>query len=145
MPRRPRNTAAGTPALGRAAAVVAAAAVLVSAPGIAQAMFTGTDTASLAASTMSLAAPTGTAVVAACPAGRILSIVVADHGTVPRATSYDFVLTDPTGANVPTSGWTYTAAHPALKGTWTYQIHGLYQAAPGNTWIGAPYTGTVTC
>lgn len=125
--------------------MVAAALMLVSAPGIARATFTGTDTGSLTASTMSLPAPTGPVIVASCPAGRILSITVADHGTVPRATSYDFVLTDPTGANVPTTGWTYTAAHPALKGTWTYQIHGLYLAAPGNTWTGAPYTGTVTC
>ncbi|WP_442543662.1 hypothetical protein ACSBOX_17845 [Arthrobacter sp. KN11-1C] len=144
--RRSRSTAdAGrTPASGRVAAVLAAAAILVFAPGIAQAAFKGTATASTSVGTLSLPVPTGASVTASCPSGRKLSITVVSYGTVPRATGYDFILTDPNGVNVPTTGGTYSE-HPAASGTWTYQIHGLYQASPGNVWIGQPFTGTVTC
>ncbi|MFK4299657.1 hypothetical protein ABH924_004842 [Arthrobacter sp. GAS37] len=57
--RRSRSTAdvAKTPALGRVAAVLAAAAILVFAPGIAQAAFTGMDSDSTSVGTMSLPAP----------------------------------------------------------------------------------------
>ncbi|GAA3309827.1 hypothetical protein [Arthrobacter ramosus] len=143
--RRSRSTAdvAKTPALGRVAAVLAAAAVLVFAPGIAQAAFTGMDSASTSVGTMSLPAPTGASVAATCVA-RSLSIVVTSYGTVPRATSYDFTVTNPGGGNMQTSNGTYTKA-VAAKGTWTYQIHGLYQASPGNVWTGQPFQGTVVC
>ncbi|WP_284983419.1 hypothetical protein [Arthrobacter sp. efr-133-TYG-118] len=143
--RRSRSTAdvAKTPALGRLAAVLAAAAVLVFAPGIAQAAFTGMNSGSTSVGTMSLPAPTGVSVTATCIA-RNLSIIVVSHGTVPRATSYDFTVTNPGGGNMQTSNWTYTKA-TAAKGTWTYQIHGLYQASPTNVWTGQPFQGTVVC
>ena len=143
--RRSRSTAdvAKTPALGRVAAVLAAAAVLVFAPGIAQAAFTGTDSASTSVGTMSLPAPTGASVVASCVA-RSLSIVVVSYGTVPRATSYDFTVANPGGGNMKTTAGTFTKAN-ATQGTWTYQIHGLYQASPGNVWTGQPFQGTVVC
>ncbi|WP_284764443.1 hypothetical protein [Arthrobacter sp. efr-133-R2A-63] len=144
--RRSRSTAdAGrTPASGRVAAVLAAAAVLVLAPGIAQAAFTGTATGSTSVGTMSMPAPTGASVVAVCPSGRKLSITVVSYGYVPRATGYDFTVTDPSGNNVPTSGASYSQ-HPAAAGTWTYQIHGLYTVSASNVWIGQPFTGTVVC
>jgi hypothetical protein len=134
---------AKTPALGRVAAVLAAAAVLVFAPGIAQASFTGTATGSVSAATLTLPAPTGASVTASCVA-RSLSIVVTSYGTVPRATSYDFTVANPGGTNMQTSNGTYVKSQ-AAKGTWTYQIHGLYTVSPSNVWTGQPFQGTVAC
>jgi hypothetical protein len=144
--RRSRSTAdvAQTPAFGRVAAVLAAAAVLIFAPGVAQAAFTQTATDSTSVATLTLTAPTGASVTASCGSGRNLNITVNNYGTVPRATSYQFTVTNPSGANVPTSGGTYSKK-PAASGTWTYQIRGLYTASPGNVWTGQPFTGTVVC
>ncbi|MGA7206159.1 MAG: hypothetical protein WBX27_16175 [Specibacter sp.] len=130
--------------LARVAAVLVAAAIMVSAPGIAQARFSGTATSSLTAATTTLTAPAGAVVQASCKTGRALSISVTNHGTTPRATSYELTILDPSGTVVPTAGWTY-AKQPAAKGTWTYQIRGLFTAAPGNIWTSLPYEGTVTC
>ncbi|MHC6222096.1 hypothetical protein [Arthrobacter sp. MMS24-S77] len=143
--RRSRSTADATqtPAFGRVAAVLAAAAVLVFAPGIAQAAFTGTATGSTSVGTMSLPAPTGASVTATCVA-RSLSIIVVSYGTVPRATGYDFTVSNPGGGNMKTTAGTFTKPN-ATQGTWTYQIHGLYTVSPGNVWTGQPFQGTVVC
>lgn len=116
---------------------------MVFAPGIAQARFSGTAASSLTAATTTLTAPTGAVVLATCLT-RSLGIIVINHGTTPRATSYNLTVLDPSGSIVPTTGWSYTK-QLAAKGVWTYQIQGLYTAAPGNTWTSLPYEGTVTC
>jgi len=143
--RRSRSTAdaAQTPALGRVAAVLAAAAVLVFAPGIAQAAFSGMDSASTSVGTMSMPAPTGASVTATCVA-RSLIVIVDNYGTVPRATSYEFSVVNPGGSTFSAPSGTYTKS-PAAKGTWTYQIRGLYQVSPGNVWTGQYFQGTVVC
>ncbi|MBB6404783.1 hypothetical protein [Arthrobacter sp. AZCC_0090] len=92
---------------------------------------------------MSLPAPTGANVTATCVA-RSLVLIVNNYGTVPRATFYDFTVTNPGGGNMKTTAGTFTKAN-ATQGTWTYQIHGLYQASPGNVWTGQPFQGTVVC
>ncbi len=101
------------------------------------------DSDSTSVGTMSLPAPTGASVMATCVA-RSLSIVVVSYGTVPRATSYDFTVANPCGGNTKTTAGTFTKPN-ATQGTWTYQIHGLYQVSTGNVWIGQPFTGTVVC
>jgi hypothetical protein len=120
------------------------ALLLVGAPGIAQGAFSGVTSGQVTASTLTLAQPAGASVTATCGTGRRLNVTVNSYGTVPGATSYEFILLDPTGAAVATSGGTYSAA-PAAKGTWTYQVRGNHTAAPGNVWTGTPYQGTVTC
>lgn len=128
----------------RAVFVTGMAILLVGAPAIAQAAFTGKASGQVTGSTLTLAAPTGASVTAVCASGRALDVTVTSYGTVPRATSYQFTLLDPNGTAVPTTGGSYSA-HPAAKGTWTYQVRGNYTAAPGNVWTGTPYQGTVTC
>jgi hypothetical protein len=128
----------------RVAAVAVTAAVLVFSPGIAQAVFTASVTGQVSASTFSMAAPVGAAVTASCPSGRKLNITVTSYGTVPRATSYEFTVSDPDGTPVPTTGGTY-ADHPAAKGTWTYRIRGLYTVTATNVWKGQPFEGTIDC
>ncbi|UVJ38148.1 hypothetical protein [Arthrobacter sp. CJ23] len=143
--RRSQSTAdaAKTPAMGHVVAALAAAAVLIFAPGIAQAAFTRTATGSTSVGSMTLPAPTGASVAATCIA-RSLSIIVVSYGTVPRATSYEFTATNPGGSTFSAPDGIYVKS-PAAKGTWTYQIRGLYTASPGNVWTGQPFTGTVVC
>jgi hypothetical protein len=128
----------------RAISVTGMAMLLVGAPAIAEAAFTGKTSGQITASTLTLAAPTGASVTAVCGSGRSLDVTVNSYGSVPRATSYEFILLSPSGSAVQTTGGIYSA-HPAAKGTWTYQILGNYTAAPGNIWTGTPYQGTVTC
>jgi hypothetical protein len=128
----------------RAVCVTGMAMLLVSAPAIAQAAFSSKASGQVTASTLVLAAPTNASVTATCATGRALDVTVNSYGTVPRATSYQFILLDPSGAAVQTTNGSYSA-HPAAKGTWTYQVRGNYTAAPGNVWTGTPYQGTVTC
>jgi hypothetical protein len=128
----------------RAVCVTGMATMLVGAPAIAQAAFSGKASGQVTASTMVLAAPSNASVTATCTTGRSLDVTVNSYGTVARATSYQFILLDPSGAAVQTTNGSYSA-HPAAKGTWTYQVRGNYTAAPGNVWTGAPYQGTVTC
>ncbi|WP_155854476.1 hypothetical protein [Arthrobacter sp. MA-N2] len=144
--RRSRSTAdAGrTPALGRLAAVLAAAAVLIFAPGIAQAAFKSSTGGQTSVGTMAMAAPTGASVTASC-SGRTLIIYVNSYGTVPRATSYEFTVADPNGTAVTPYSGTFYYQLSAPTGTWAYQIRGLYQVSASNIWKGQPYKGTVTC
>lgn len=46
---------------------------------------------------------------------------------MPRATSYEFILRDPDGAAVQTSKGAYFKVS-AARGTWTYQIRGIYES-----------------
>ncbi|MDQ0032173.1 hypothetical protein [Arthrobacter bambusae] len=145
--RRTRSTAdvAKTPASGRVAAILAAAAILVFAPGIAQAAFNGSDNAQMNVGTLNLPAPTGASVTATCTSpGPVLLITVTSYGNVPRATSYEFTVLDPNGTAVPAAAGTYTTS-PAAKGKWTYQIRGLYTVSSTNVWKGQPFQGTVRC
>ncbi|MFC9350417.1 hypothetical protein [Arthrobacter sp. NPDC057013] len=128
----------------RAVCVTGIAMLLVGAPAIAQAAFTGKASGQVTAATLVLPAPVNASVTATCGSGRALNVTVNNYGTVPRATSYQFILLDPSGTAVQTTNGSYSA-HPATKGTWTYQVRGNYTAAPGNVWTGTPYQGTVTC
>jgi hypothetical protein len=128
----------------RAICATSLALLLVGATGIAQAAFSGLTSGQVTASTLALVEPVGANVTATCSTGRRLNVAVNSYGYVPRATSYEFILLDPSGAAVTTSGGTYSAG-PATKGTWTYRIRGNYTAAPGNVWTGTPHQGTVIC
>ena len=128
----------------RAVCATGMAMLLAGAPAIAQAAFSSKASGRLTASTLVLAAPVGASVTATCGSGRSLDVTVNSYGTVPRATSYQFILLDPSGAAVQTTNGT-DSARPAAKGTWTYEVRGNYTAAPGNVWTGVPYQGTVTC
>lgn len=121
------------------------AGLLISAPGIAQAMFTSVAVGAVSASTLTLAAPVGADVTATCTtAPRRLIVVVNSFGTVPRATSLEFTVTDPRNAVVHTGGTAYTHNGPA-KGVWKIQIRGLYTANATNVWRGLPYEKLVEC
>ena len=134
-----------TPGFRRAAVVMLTAGLLMSAPGIAQAMFTSRAVGAVAASTLTLAAPVGADVTATCTANpRRLSVVVNSFGAVPRATSLEFTVTDPTNVVVHTGGAAYTR-NGAAKGTWKIQIRGLYTVNATNVWRGLPYEKLVEC
>lgn len=129
----------------RAAVVMLTAGLLVSAPGIAQAMFTSRAVGAVAASTLTLAAPVGADVTAICTSTlRRLSVVVNSFGTVPRATSMEFSVTDPKNAVVHTGGAAYTHNGPA-QGTWKIHIRGVYTVNANNVWRGLPYERFVEC
>ncbi|MBN3499326.1 hypothetical protein [Arthrobacter pascens] len=134
-----------TPGFRRAAVVMLTAGLLMSAPGIAQAVFTSRVVGEVAASTLSLAAPVGADVTASCTSTpRRLSVVVNNFGTVPRATSLELTVTDPTNVVVHTGGAAYTR-NGAAKGTWKIQIKGLYTVNATNIWRGLPYERLVEC
>ncbi|MFJ5698427.1 hypothetical protein [Arthrobacter sp. NPDC093139] len=129
----------------RAAVAMLTAGLLISAPGVAQAVFTGRVAGAVAASTLTLAAPIGANVTATCtPAPRTLSVVVISFGTVPRATSLELTVTDPRNVVVHTGGTAYTHSG-AAKGTWKIHIRGLYTANATNVWRGLPYEKLVEC
>jgi hypothetical protein len=138
-----RNALQRPTAVLRLLATVLIAAALVCTPGIAQALFTATAKGQVTASTLTLVQPVGANITASCN-NRLLIIYPSNNGTVPRATSYEFTVTNPSGTTVPTpSGYYFTSA--AAKGTWTAQIRGIYTVNAGNIWRGDPYTETVTC
>lgn len=135
--------AESVPRIWRAVAVTALAGLLLGAPSIARAAFSSEARGSTAVSTLTLVTPVGATVTASCLA-LTLDVRVTNYGTVPGATSYEFILRDPSGATVKTSNGSYFQIL-AARGTWTYQVRGIYTAAPGNVWTGVPYQGTVTC
>ncbi|WP_442544819.1 hypothetical protein ACSBOX_03480 [Arthrobacter sp. KN11-1C] len=148
--RRSRSTAdAGrTPASGRVAAVLAAAAILVFAPGIAQAAFNSTASAALPVSSASLAS---TATVTASCQGSTLTISVTSWAiSDPRFTGVFAVSSGGsnvfTGTSKQSGGATYTARITPHTGTWTWNVQNQYPV-PGtsNTWTGTPTTGQFTC
>ncbi len=151
--RRSRSTAdAGrTPASGRVAAVLAAAAILVFAPGIAQAAFNSTASAALPITSALI--PASTATVSASCRGANLTISLSS-----------WVLTDPrfTGVFTVTSGGStlYTATstqgstasyqlkvtNPNSGTVYVWSVQNQYPV-PGtsNLWTGGTKTGQVTC
>lgn len=142
--RQPSDTKTVSLARRRAAGAAAAAILLSGAPGIAEAAFSRTASGQVTASSLALTVPVSASVSAVCGNGRALAVSVANYGSVPGATAYEFILLNPSGVPVQTTAGSYSA-HPAAKGTWTYQVRGIYTAGPGNVWTGTPYQGTVTC
>ena len=121
------------------------AGLLMSAPAIAQAVFTSRVAGEVAASTLTLAAPVGADVTATCTTKpRKLSVAVNSFGTVPLATSMEFTVTDPTSVVVHIGGTTFTQNNPAA-GMWKIQIRGLYTVNATNIWRGLPYERLVEC
>ncbi|WP_441428949.1 hypothetical protein [Arthrobacter sp. 2RAF6] len=149
--RRSRSTAdAGrTPASGRVAAVLAAAAVLIFAPGIAQAAFNGSDSASLPVSSATLAS---TAAVSASCTGSSLTISVTNWALSDPRFVGQFTVTSSlgivvfTGNSNQSGGGTYTAKIVPHLGTWNWSVQNQY-AVPGtsNVWTGTAKTGQFTC
>ncbi len=149
--RRSRSTAdtARTPAPGRLAAVLAAAAVLVFAPGIAQAAFNTTAGAALPVSSATLAS---TATVSASCQGSSLTITVTDWALTDPRFQGQFTVTTVlgivvfTGTSNQSGGGTYTAKIVPHLGTWNWTVQNQYPV-PGtsNTWTGTPKTGQFTC
>jgi hypothetical protein len=142
---RTRRSTDRTQASGfrRATAVLVSAGVLVCAPGIAQAVFKGTATGQVSASTLSLVEPVGANITIVCDAGKKLSITVNSYGSVPGATSLKYTVTGPSGPTFD-PGATYTL-HPAAQGRWTAKIWGE-RAIPGaQPWTGVPYSRTADC
>lgn len=132
-------------AFRRAAVIMLTAGLLVSAPGIAQAVFSSQAVGQVAASTLTLVAPVGADVTATCTTRpRKLSVVVNSFGTVPRATSMEFTVTGPTNVVVHTGGTTFTHNNPAA-GTWKIHIKGIYTVNANNVWRGLPYERLVEC
>lgn len=142
---RTRRSTDRTQASGfrRAAAVLVSAGVLVCAPGIAQAVFKGTATGQVSASTLSLVEPIDADITIVCDSGKKLSITVNSYGSVPGATSLKYTVTGP---DVPafTPGASYTL-HPAAKGRWTAQIRGVRTIPGAAPWTGVPYSRTADC
>ncbi len=129
----------------RFAAVLLLAAALVCTPGIAQALFTVTAKGQVTASTLALSQPVGASITITCGTGRKLSATVNSYGTVPGATSIEFVMVPPTGPETLVTGATYDL-HPAARGTWTAQVRGVRTFNGNNTWVGAPSPAqTVIC
>jgi hypothetical protein len=128
--------------------MLATAAVLVSAPGIAQAVFTSSATSQIGASTLTLAKPTGATITATCNnsplQGNRLRISVTNYGTVPDATSLQFIVKNPNGTPVTTSGGTYNQ-NRAAGGIWTAEIRGVYDVPGYPDWTGASFIKEVKC
>jgi hypothetical protein len=145
---RPTASAPHPPRALRYTAVLATAAVLASAPGIAQAVFTSSATGQTSVSTLTLAKPTGAAITATCNnslfQGNRLRISVTSYGTVPGATSLQFIVKNPSGAPVTTSGGTYNQ-NRAAGGIWTAEIRGVYDVPGYPDWTGASFTKEVEC
>ncbi|MCZ9884232.1 hypothetical protein [Arthrobacter sp. B2a2-09] len=149
--RRSRSTAdvAQTPAFGRVAAVLAAAAVLVFAPGIAQAAFNSSAGASQPVSSATLAS---TATVSASCQGSNLTISVTDWALTDPRFQGQFTVTSIlgivvfTGSSNQSGGGTYTAKIVPHLGTWNWSVQNQY-AVPGtsNVWTGTAKTGQFTC
>ncbi|WP_284990047.1 hypothetical protein [Arthrobacter sp. efr-133-TYG-120] len=149
--RRSRSTAdaAQTPALGRVAAVLAAAAVLVFAPGIAQAAFNSAAGAALPVSSATLAS---TATVSASCQGSNLTISVTNWALSDPRFVGQFTVTSSlglvlfSGNSNQSGGGTYTAKIIPHFGTWNWSVSNQYPV-PGtnNTWTGTPTSGQFTC
>ena len=148
--RRSRSTAdaAQTPALGRVAAVLAAAAVLVFAPGIAQAAFNGSASAALPVSSATLAS---SATVSASCRGANLVISVTNWAISDSRFVGQFTVSSGgngvfTGTSNQSGGGSYTASITPHTGTWTWTVQNQY-SVPGtnNVWTGTPVSGQFTC
>lgn len=150
--RRSRSTAdAGrTPASGRVAAVLAAAAILVFAPGIAQAAFNSTASAALPISSALI--PASTATVSASCRGANLTISLSSWAlTDSRFTGVFTVTSGGSNLYTATSAQGSTASYqlkvtPNSGTVYVWSVQNQYPV-PGtsNLWTGAVKTGQVTC
>ncbi|MFX1821252.1 hypothetical protein PV768_15840 [Pseudarthrobacter sp. CC4] len=152
--RNSGNTGSGRHVgFARSAAVLTAAAVLILAPGIAQASFTTGATGHMSTATLSLTQPVGTAATSSCT-GRDLTITFTNYGYVPRASAFRIeIFRDPADTApqfvVDKAQNDLSPITVRLSGARTprpYNVRGLYPTAGGNTWIGQPLPGTtVSC
>ncbi len=119
----------------------AIAACLIAGAPAANAVFTrAADAGTMAVGTYTLAAPTGNVVVPLCtPNGASgkyrLTVTVASHGTVPKATHYVLTLRDAAGVAQSTTTLTPLGSgtsNNAVKG-WGYTIDAQYRTA-STTW-----------
>ncbi|MFH5878574.1 hypothetical protein [Arthrobacter sp. NA-172] len=151
--RRSPSTAdvAKTPAIGRVAAVLAAAAVLIFAPGIAQAAFKSSTSGSTSASTLKLATPTASQVTSTCNNS---TLVITLKTPVTGANYHQLIVKDKSSAVVYTGDlntsnhWTYTLnnTYNGQNGNYTFQIRGQYHVpSSSNIWTGSPYTKIIGC
>jgi hypothetical protein len=151
--RRSRSTAdvAKTPALGRVAAVLAAAAVLVFAPGIAQAAFNSSASGSTSLSTLTLTTPTASQVTSTCNNN---TLVITLKTPVTGANYHQLIVKDKNSQVVYTgnlnaaNNWKYTLnnTYNGQNGNFTFEIRGQYRVpSTSNIWTGSPYTKTIGC
>jgi hypothetical protein len=148
------NAEAARPSgFARYAAVVAAAAVLLLAPGIAQAGFTSEATDQMSAATLSLAQPAGTVATSSCN-NKDLTLTFTSYGNVPRATAFRIEIfraaSDTTPQLVVDRAQNdlspITVRMSGGKAQRPYNVRGLYSTVGGNTWLGLPLPGTtVSC
>ncbi|WP_415853353.1 hypothetical protein [Sinomonas sp. G460-2] len=130
----------------RALAPVVAAVVLVSAPAVAQAAFTGTGTGSLAASTYAIPAPASMSATFVClPNGKQATVTVAGYSPVARATAYQISLTAPDGSSSATTTILPTAVLAQASKSAGNRIYTVTIQATIGSWVGSPLTQTHTC
>ncbi|HEU4666840.1 MAG TPA: hypothetical protein VFS79_04185 [Arthrobacter sp.] len=145
-----RDTEAARPSrVARCAAVLTAAAVLLFAPGVAQAAFTSAATGKMSAASFDLGQPVGTVATSSCT-GRDLTITFTNYGYVPRASAFRIEIFQ--DANGTTSLLVVDRAQNDLgpvtvrlsgaRSARLYTVRGLYTTVGGNTWIGQPLPGT---
>jgi hypothetical protein len=149
-----RDTEAARPSgVARSAAVLTAAAVLLFAPGIAQAAFTSVAAGKMSAATFDLAQPVGTVATSSCT-GRDLTITFTNYGYVPRASAFRIEIFHDAKSTTPQfvvdrAQNDLTPVTVRLSGTRAprpYNIRGIYTTVGGNAWIGQPLPGTtVSC
>ncbi|MEZ2388402.1 hypothetical protein AB6813_02425 [bacterium RCC_150] len=136
------------PVFARILAVLAAAAVLVFAPGIAEAAFKSSSSSSLQASSASMAS---TATVSASCNGSSVTITVTSWGlSDPRFTGI-FTVTSGgstvfTGTSAQSGGGNYSARITPHTGTWNWTVANQYPVPNStNVWTGPGTSGSFTC
>lgn len=148
------KTESGRPSgFARSAGVLATAAVLLLAPGIAEAAFTAGATGQMNAATLTLAQPVGTVAASSCN-GRDLTITFTNYGYVPRASAFRVeIFRDPTDTapqfvvdRAQNDLSPITVRVSGGRAPRPYNVRGLYPTVGGNTWIGQPLPDTtVAC
>ncbi|MEW1939969.1 hypothetical protein AB0299_02705 [Pseudarthrobacter sp. NPDC080037] len=118
----------------------------------AHAAFTASTSSGFTAGALRLATPSSSTTASCSQIGSSgkyrLSITVNSVGTVPRATAYVLVVTDPTGViytiNPATNGY---SSQTAGAGTWTYFVQAQYQVSgTTNVWKSRTASpASVTC
>lgn len=139
--------------VARAAAILAAATVLLLAPGIAQAAFTAVATGKMNTATLDLAQPVGTVATSRCT-GRDLTITFTSYGYVPGASAFRIEIFQDANTTTPllVVDRTQNDLSPITvrlsggKAPRPYNIRGIYTTVGGNAWIGTHLPGrTVSC
>ncbi|MBT8162094.1 MULTISPECIES: hypothetical protein [Arthrobacter] len=148
--RRSRSAAdaAKTSVFARIAAVLAAATVLVFAPGIAQAAFNTSTGSALPVGTASMAS---TATVSASCTGSNLAITVTSWGLADPRFLGQITITSGgstvfTGTSNQAAGGSYTPKITPHTGTWNWSVINVYSIPnSNNAWTGPGVTGSFTC